>query len=287
MFTERSVESNRILYTPSTFARSSLLYLQETGTLQALKPHISSRSHLDSYLFFTVLSGHGDLNYAGVDHHLCPGDCVFLNCDLPYSHSTGSDFWKLTWVHFTGPTMDLIYQKYKDRGGQTVFHPNENQLSEIHTLLTSLYKTASSDDHIRDMKINEQLSSLLIAVMNNSWHQDKSPTVKKNTRDAFSLEDVRKYLDEHWNQPLLLDELADHFYINKFYLSRLFKTRYDLSIMEYMTRMRITKAKHHLRFTPDSVTKIAMDCGFGDINYFSRVFRKIEGVTPTQYRKQW
>ena len=50
-----SVQSDRILYTPSTFARSSLLHLQEVGTLKALKPHTSSRDNLKSFLLFVVL----------------------------------------------------------------------------------------------------------------------------------------------------------------------------------------------------------------------------------------
>ena len=52
--TNSIVTSNRILYTPSSFARSSLLTLQEIGTLQALKPHTSSRDNLQSYLFFML-----------------------------------------------------------------------------------------------------------------------------------------------------------------------------------------------------------------------------------------
>ena len=56
-----TVRSSRIIYTPSAFARSSLLHLQETGTLQALHPHKSERSGLHSCLFFTVLSGVGRL----------------------------------------------------------------------------------------------------------------------------------------------------------------------------------------------------------------------------------
>ena len=52
-----SVSSDRILYTPSNFARSSLFYLQETGTLQALQPHTSVRERLDSCLFFLAQTG--------------------------------------------------------------------------------------------------------------------------------------------------------------------------------------------------------------------------------------
>ena len=84
-----SVSSNRIIYTPSTFARSSLIHLQETGTLQATHPHKNERSGLTSCLFFTVLRGSGQLSYDGATYVLHSGDCVFINCKKPYSHETG------------------------------------------------------------------------------------------------------------------------------------------------------------------------------------------------------
>ena len=59
------VTSNRIIYTPSAFAKSNLIYLQETGQLQAKKPHVSQRENLSSYLFFIVKSGSGTLTYEG------------------------------------------------------------------------------------------------------------------------------------------------------------------------------------------------------------------------------
>lgn len=60
-----SVSSSRIIYTPSTFARTSLLHLQEVGSLQAVHPHISQREDLVSFLCFIVLSGEGELKYEG------------------------------------------------------------------------------------------------------------------------------------------------------------------------------------------------------------------------------
>lgn len=60
-----SVNSSRIIYTPSTFARTSLLHLQEVGSLQAVHPHISQRENLVSFLCFIVLSGEGELSYEG------------------------------------------------------------------------------------------------------------------------------------------------------------------------------------------------------------------------------
>ena len=65
-----SVSSSRIIYTPSTFARTSLLHLQEVGSLQAVHPHTSTRTDLVSFLCFVVLSGKGSLKYEGVDYEL-------------------------------------------------------------------------------------------------------------------------------------------------------------------------------------------------------------------------
>ena len=116
------VASNRILYTPSSFARSSLLHLQEIGELEARRAHTSSRSGLQSFLFFTVISGAGELVYDGKSYELEFGDCVFIDCHNPYSHTTDpTKLWTLRWVHFYGLTLPSIYNKYCERGGQPVF----------------------------------------------------------------------------------------------------------------------------------------------------------------------
>ena len=73
------VTSDRILYTPSNFARTSLLYLQEIGSLQVHKPHSTGRSNLSSYLFFTVTDGEGELICVGRTYSLRTGDCVFMH----------------------------------------------------------------------------------------------------------------------------------------------------------------------------------------------------------------
>lgn len=76
-----SVKSERILYTPTSFAKTSLLHLQEVGTLYAVKPHTSSRSNLASFLCFAVREGEGELVYEKEHFRLKAGDCVFLNCE--------------------------------------------------------------------------------------------------------------------------------------------------------------------------------------------------------------
>ena len=119
-FDGKLVHSRRVIYTPSPFARSNLIHLQEVGSLQARQPHTSTRKGLASYLFFWVESGSGELEYEGAWHELHAGDCVFLDCQRPYQHRTGDDLWQLHWVHFYGPNMAAIYKKYQERGGQPV-----------------------------------------------------------------------------------------------------------------------------------------------------------------------
>ena len=169
------VSSNRVLYTPSAFARSSLLHLQEIGTLQALAPHTSSRSNLQSYLFFTVLSGSGELVYDGKKYELKKGDMVFIDCRKPYSHTTDLNLWSLRWCHFYGPTLSFVYEKYVERGGRPTFRPEET--APFLSTLDVLYKLASGSDYIRDMRINEELNRLCTLLMEQSlcFVNKKSP----------------------------------------------------------------------------------------------------------------
>lgn len=276
------VSSNRVLYTPTTFAKSALLYLQEIGSLQAEQPHISSRTHLPSYLFFCVNSGSGELEYQGKKHKLSQGDCVFIDCQQPYSHSTSTDLWSLSWIHFSGVTMQNIYQKYQERGGRPVFQPeNITAFTELHK---SLFNLAFSDDYIRDMRINSGLNELLVLLMNESWHpveQSNSALKKQN------LNPIRDYLDTHYTERVSLDALADQFFISKFYLTHVFKEQFGVSINTYIQNLRITKAKHLLRFTNKKLEDIGYQCGFGAPHYFSRIFKKVEGITPSEFREKW
>ena len=193
-----SVSSSRIIYTPSTFARTSLLHLQEVGSLQAVHPHVSQREDLVSFLCFIVLSGEGELSYKEQTYQLGQGDCVFIDCRKAYSHSTSDNLWSLQWCHFYAPSLPAVYEKYKERGGRPVFHPDD--LTPFRLLLTDLYNLASSSDYIRDMRINEKLGSLLTLLMEQSWHPE-SVTV---SRKRMELAAVKEYLDEHFTEKLTL-----------------------------------------------------------------------------------
>ena len=166
---------------------------------------------------------------------------MFIDCKKPYSHETGSnahqeqvdttidatiyttdtaypttnEFWSLQWVHFYGPNMGAIYRKYQERGGKPVFRTG--QLNSYHDILDQLYTIASSPDYVRDMRIHEKLSSLLILLMEDAWDD----TQMQATPDTLDIQAIKDYLDENFKRRISLGDLAGSFCLNKYYLMKL------------------------------------------------------------------
>ena len=140
------VQSDRIIYTPSLFARSNLIHLQEIGRLKAMVPHVSKRENLPSFLFFVVEEGSGFLEYENETHKLEVGDCAFLDCRKSYAQHSSEDLWTLRWVHFYGSNMSGIYDKYMERGGKVCFHPEDTD--EYSGVLQSIYEIAGQNSYI-------------------------------------------------------------------------------------------------------------------------------------------
>ena len=133
------------------------------------------------------------------------------------------------------------------------------------------------------MPINDKLGSLFTLLMEQAWHSESVMVSRKR----LELAAVKEYLDEHYTEKIALDYLSEHFFINKFYLSKIFKEIYGMTVNNYLISKRITRAKQLLRFTDMTVDEVGVVVGIGDANYFSRIFRKVEGISPREYRKQW
>src|SRR6266487_562510 len=88
------------------------------------------------------------------------------------------------------------------------------------------------------------------------------------------------------DQPLSLNHLADTLGVHPSYLSRTFKKALGMTLTDYINKLRIEEAKYMLDQGNESVAKIALSVGYNDPNYFSKVFTKLEHVTPQDYRKR-
>lgn len=307
LFQNDFTSSQRIIHTPSVFARTALFYLQETGTLSAQKPHICARDNLDSYLFFIVKRGRGWMQYEQINaagerrgkvYPLETGDCVFLDCSRGYRMCTSNrkdadgrfdELWTLEWTHFNSASMPSVYAKYCERGGKPVFHPAPERLADYTATLEKVFAVAASESYIRDMELNTQLSRLLEYLMEDAWSLS-SPVLMADralSPKRMTVADVKRYIDTHYAEPLSLETVAKHFYVSKGYLARIFKERYGTTVNSYILYVRIARAKELLRFSDKSVEQITMLCGFQDSSYFARCFRKVEGIAPGQYRRNW
>ena len=96
-----------------------------------------------------------------------------------------------------------------------------------------------------------------------------------------------QYIQEkYWDPQMSLTQLGDELNISPYYLSRLFRERYEISISDFLAKVRIQMAKELLQSTDHSIRVIAEECGFLSSNVFIRVFKKWEGITPGTYREQ-
>ena len=101
--------------------------------------------------------------------------------------------------------------------------------------------------------------------------------------DTFN--SIVEYINNHYSEDLNVTALANRFFISPSYFAHLFKKKSGKSVIEYIHEVRITHAKSFLEKDDTSIGSIALLVGFGDINYFSRKFKELVGMTPTEYKK--
>ncbi|MBC3795588.1 PocR ligand-binding domain-containing protein [Acetobacterium tundrae] len=142
---------------------------------------------------------------------------------------------------------------------------NENLLQE----LNSCYS-------IRE--INIVASSLLERYLDEIQHHRKS-------KNRTAIEGIKGFIRNNYDKNRTLEEIADSVYLSPFYVSRIFKESQNMTVMDYVTKVKLDEAKKMLRNPRYKIEEIAMTLGYSDGSYFSKVFRRNEGMTPTQFRQ--
>lgn len=287
--TSEVTNTRRVICTPSQFTREHFFYIQEAGYLKSLQPHFSRRNGLQSYLFMIVLSGSGTVTYTD-DISASPGndisvfagagDCFFLDCSRAYTHiSSEKDPWELLWIHFYGPQADGYYEYFRNRSS---WHFRSSYYSELISSIQTILQLHENQNDDTDVLAANEITNILTYICTEA--EDK-PRVTNELHIKLQL--IADYLNEHYTESITLDDLADHFYISKYYLSREFKKEYGITIIQYLLTKKITYAKELLRYSNSSIEEIAVLCGISDPSYFNKVFRKLEDCTASEYRKKW
>lgn len=103
--------------------------------------------------------------------------------------------------------------------------------------------------------------------------------------DNHIFESIETYIRQHLDEEITLQTVADRFFYNPSYLSRLFKTKLNKNYMSFVTEIRIQAAQHYLRDPNYLVTDVCGMCGYKSYKHFVKTFRVVTGMTPTDYRK--
>lgn len=98
---------------------------------------------------------------------------------------------------------------------------------------------------------------------------------------------ITKYLQNHLQEDVSLNVLAQEFHLNAQYISQLFKSEIGVGFLTYLTNIRMEHAKKLLLSTDDAISDISDQCGYNDYRVFTKVFKKKEGITPSQFRRDF
>jgi AraC-like DNA-binding protein len=183
---------------------------------------------------------------------------------------------------FSLPNFNLL-NCFKNRplGEQNKICLNKNQLEEILRFFRKIENASNSD--LPGSEILKLTSFIDLLVFINKIFMSIEP-IEEHLNVPEKLIPILNYIDINLDNKLSLELFEKKFYINRFYLSRLFKISTGVNIHEYITFKRISKAKKLLS-EGFSVTDSCIKSGFIDYSNFIRVFKKIVGVPPGNYRK--
>ena len=103
---------------------------------------------------------------------------------------------------------------------------------------------------------------------------------------AYVIQDIEKYIEENLDKKLSLTDIAESIHMNKSYISRMFKEKAGENLFDYINKRKIEKAKQLIKNNELRMYEIALNVGMEDTAYFSRVFKKYEGISPSEYQKE-
>ncbi len=168
-------------------------------------------------------------------------------------------------------------------------------LSEVMQEGMSVFEPPYNTPNIRDMKKRESypfgadqmLKLKLEMFFINLIRETKEPSQKSDAvaQSGSKLEDIYRYVSEHYNSKITLDNICFLFGTNKTTLCKSFKQEYGITIFNYINQLKINEAKVLLRENKLSVTEISDRLGFNSIHYFSRMFKMFEHQSPSEYIK--
>lgn len=198
-----------------------------------------------------------------------------------FGHKASTGRLSYMWVHFQN---GHGFHTALDGEGSTCLFPEYGSVSVsgrvlllFHQLMDLSLEEQYLSDHMQDYAL-----SLLIMELSREYTQSMKTGINLLPPVVAS---AMEWIKANYYQPFSVTQLADKFGYQADYLSSLFKKAAGISIVRFTNEIRIKSAKTLLLNYELSIKETAYSCGFSDEKYFMKIFRQLEGVTPTQYRK--
>lgn len=242
----------------------SVFFVYETEFKKLRQPFI----YPINYMFLAV-RGTATLKLLGREHPLKEGTLFFGFPGVPFEIE-GSENFTYTYISFMGLRGQEILNELGIDTMHPVRHGFEGQIE--------FWKNA-----IRRLdRQNARILTESVLLYTLSYVKcDDGNTFNKS--DAF-IESIISYVDNNYtDHNISLKKVADIFAYTDKYLSHIFKERMQINFNVYLTRLRIQKALELMQNGRRDISEIAIQCGFSDAGYFSKVFKKIVGKNPKEY----
>lgn len=222
-------------------------------------------------------SGTGYLKFDNSAVTVGEGTFFFLPAEYPHEYLPKDDRWDVRWVAFDGYSANHILSLL----GMTkpVVVKPESPL-ELERIFDRMFKSQREDKLYCDFTCSGLIYDYLI-----EFHRcmDDKGSKSRNERSRV-ITNVLEYIDENYQKDFPLTDLAEVAGVTPQHLCRIFKAAMNMRPNEYLVKKRVREAKRMMLRTEKQISEIASECGFPNAGYFSTVFKKLEGMTPAEYR---
>lgn len=258
------------------------VYITDIGYYPKARFHYIHRSTgVGQHIIIYCEEGSGWVEMNKQRTEISPAQFIAIPAGTPHTYgSNEQDPWTIYWIHFKGEMaafiVDLILQRLK--GQKPLLSYNENRQKLFGEIYTNLEKGYSMDNlRYVNMIFYHFLSSLL--------YEDKFNSVENN-KEKNVIDDTIQMMQKNLQTIVPLNEFAESAGLSVSHFSAVFREKTGYAPIEYFNQLKIQKACQYLLFSPMTVKEIGCQLGIEDQYYFSRMFSRLMGLSPTEYRKK-
>ena len=247
-----------------------------------------------------ILSGRGHFHVGGKDYPAEAGDLFVFNPgtqhrfipDFSFSQPLSECYLAFIDVEFIGcPRGHFpLFADY-----QFFIKMPESLRQDVFKICQSLSRESKSWQPGQYFMLKSYLIQIICLLLRFQKQQGKEKDEKdyreryvfKNVNKKYIVEQITKYLEEHYQEKTSLDQIASNMYLSSYYVSKIFKSETGDTPINYLISLRMKKAKEMLDENPDiSVQEAASAVGYDDAYHFSKLFKKYFGISPLYYKSR-